>query len=65
MSDQPEFDPRQLFLKEEVLDKGLEVEACEQFLTSLKPNGDSIENWTLEELSITSILFPRGSSREV
>jgi len=47
------IDERHKYLKEEIVDKGFDIEACQGYLVQCKPDGgDEIENWTLIELSI-------------
>lgn len=57
---QTETKNKQNYLKEEVLEKGYDGEAFAEFLDSQRPDGASIENWTLAELELMVELFKRS-----
>lgn len=41
---------KQSFIEQQIRERGLEREALESYLKEKRAEGDSLENWSLEEL---------------
>ena len=52
MENEDEFQKKQDLLKNEIIDKNYDKTAFINFCMSKKDNGDDLNNWTYEELSV-------------
>lgn len=55
---------KQQYLVEHIINEGYDADSFSEFVNQERPNGQNVDQWTLEELETMVILFKRALSNK-